>query len=353
MDQELITRWQKLIVQGNSPQQAEQILLREFARKYGAKKVMHFTRSLRTEIVQPVPTTKPPNPIFEGCDENNEGIVADPISREEIPVELLFSFVESGKKYCFNISTLAEYVRRSRPENPLTRRPLSSKVVEALQEYEERERFVVSGVTTPGEIFPLVLEVRHFKGEALGELIINVYRVLSEASGNQLSSIDALTQYTVHAIGLGELEVVINGKVKLVVEDRNDYNWRNRASYYIGLWNFCEKRFSLQSFAGAAVDAFREVLLDIPFIDTVDYLNEKFGESNHFVGSEKGLSRYITSFSDYFRSNRDLFGEGAAIEYHSVEPLPLYLDFENYPLGLKYAYSLFSTILMSALSNKQ
>lgn len=323
MEQELSERWQSLIAQGKSFQQAEQTLLQEFARKYGARNVMEFARSLR--VVQTVqPSKRPSNPIFEGCDKDDEGNVLDPIFHDEIPEELLFSFIENGRKYCFNIRTFAEYVRRSRPENPLTRRPLSQEVVNALEEYEERERFLTSLVSFYFEGHPSVMPVRHIKGDSFGELIINVYRALSDSTDHKISSLELLTEFIVDAIGITSIKDVIDQPVKLAVEDRQEKPWKLQANYYFELWVFCEERFSLQSFADAAIETFQDILLDVPFIETVEYFILKFQGNNYFT-SYDGLQ--IESVAEYYKTNRELFGDNAYILYNSPLALPIPKDY--------------------------
>jgi ankyrin repeat protein len=53
---------------------------------------------------------------------NDSTILGDPI--EYIPKPLLFTFNEDGKRYCFNIIELLEYINKGKKNNPYTNQPL-------------------------------------------------------------------------------------------------------------------------------------------------------------------------------------------------------------------------------------
>lgn len=313
MEVQLLNRWRQLIEEGKTPVQAEQTLLRQFARIYGAGTVLNFARKQR--LPQESIKLKIINPIFEGCDKDDDGNVMDPISKEEIPEGLLLSFIENGKKYCFNISYLAEYSRRARPENPLTRQPLSEEVQMALQTYEEQERSLISNVVTS---FTEELQIRHYKDEPLGELIINVYRVISDYMEYERSSIELLQSYIV--LTTDDLEVNVNESLKLIVEARLNLRLVDQLDYYIKLHEFCAKRFSLQSFTEAAYAVIKLLLIDVPFIRSVRYLSKQNQGNSYFTGDREW---YPSSINDYYKTARRLFGNTVVLVSRSKKPLPI------------------------------
>jgi hypothetical protein len=329
--EEIITqRWNELIAEGKTPQVAEQSIYREFIRTYGAPTVLSVLRELKSPRIVKHAEMKPKAPIFEGCQENDDGNVVDPITLDEIPEELLISFVENKKKYCFNIRTLAEYARRSKAQNPLTRNALLPEIMRRLEEYEEKERFVVSTIHVSGENstdFITDLEVRHPKGDAFGELIIDVYRVLSDSINNSVSSIDILKDYIVSGKGFA-LETIINEPTELTVVHRSEKHVKSQTHYYLTLSEFCKKRYGLQAFAGAAEDTYMNISKDIPFIDSCLYFTEIYKTEPylaHFSSRKHTGFGLLKTTDDYFRTSRDLFSTSNIaltkdMEFHPPPP---------------------------------
>lgn len=73
------------------------------------------------------------------CQMNDLGIVIDPITLEEIPDDKLIHFEQNGRRWCFNIDTLAEYARKEKQENPVTRETLPDDVLILLAEHENKK----------------------------------------------------------------------------------------------------------------------------------------------------------------------------------------------------------------------
>jgi hypothetical protein len=70
-----------------------------------------------------------------GCQSDDYGVVIDPISLEEIPDDKLIHFEQNGKRWCFNVETLAKYVREGKPENPVTRDLLPETVLSQIEDH--------------------------------------------------------------------------------------------------------------------------------------------------------------------------------------------------------------------------
>lgn len=88
------------------------------------------------------------SPLY-GCETNDEGYAIDPITLDIIPPELLISYtttsVRGVRKICFNKATLYEYWPRSNSElHPVTREQIPREVLDDLEEFGKQHQYRVS-----------------------------------------------------------------------------------------------------------------------------------------------------------------------------------------------------------------
>ena len=148
-----------------------------------SKKMSGVTATMSTMISTSIPTSSP----LYGCPTNDDGEVIDPITlTNTIPEDLLISYISdtTGKKVCFNMVTLYEYIRRSgKRVHPTTREQIPDAIVEAVMSNHKMNqiRFTIRDKDILVDVFI-----------SIGELIVEVIRTLSG------SLLDNLIEYDVY-----------------------------------------------------------------------------------------------------------------------------------------------------------
>lgn len=256
--------------------------------------------------------------LFKGCQKDADGNVVDPITLQEIPEERLLTFMENGKKYCFDIEALAEYTRRGRPENPLTREALSEAVQEQLQTYEERAVLIVDRIVTEGDPFPEELEIKHPKTDTEEELIVGICRVLAESIDHELSADEILSDY-----------LVTKHNEVYQVAKKETYKLLDQVIYYEELANYYEGTSELTVFGEVARTAEDNALIAMPFMEAMSYLMDQY--NNIYIGLEnRRISDYVITMEDYYKTSPVLFGKRAkVIVGHDAFPLPIPSDWDS------------------------
>lgn len=109
------------------------------------------------------------------CDRDENGDVIDPISLEPVHMDRLMTIIQNGKTFCFDIASLANYVRVSgKYINPSTRQRLPDQVIEALDQYN-KEQSIRMTVTSLFSRTGVAVDL--YPDSLVGDAVIDALRV--------------------------------------------------------------------------------------------------------------------------------------------------------------------------------
>lgn len=207
-----------------------------------------------------------------GCSVDNYGVAIDPISLMEIPEDKLISFFEQGKKWCFDIDSLAEYVRRSKPENPITRRQLPTSVVEELENYERATKTIVLDFTSPSD---QEYSIEVIRGTPLVEVAMEILRNCESCANNSI--LHRVVNYKVEFdlpewTFETEIEEKIPARIKAVAS----------ASYLTKLLESTSKRYALTSISDEISRRLSKLIKNMRVVDVFLYYSKLAGSSGTF-----------------------------------------------------------------------
>lgn len=254
-----------------------------------------------------------------GCQTDDYGTVIDPISLSEIPEERLIGFEENGKKWCFDIESLFEYIERGKPLNPMTREPLSKEVLLKIRSYKRRSKTV--WITVHSD-FHTGYTFSFTKGFSMCELVVEVFRYLSKEV--HIPSIDLIQKYVVNITSLEEL---VDGPLEVVISPHDGIQFEKLANYYVALQQSLAKRFTLSSFKDAVEKAYLSSLREMTFFQSAKYLGggdfEGFYRIMHPVITRSRKSIFTMTAEEFFVPLKELAGN------EGMKPKSIGYDFFN------------------------
>ena len=291
----------------------------------------------------------PENDPRRDCSADNYGVAIDPISLLEIPADKLISFVDEGeKKWCFDIDSLAEYVRRSKAENPITRRPLPEAIVKQLQEYERSTKSVrVTFSDSIQRVSELEWSIDVIRGTPLVEVALDVLRAYSRGS-----ILDKVVQYKVDFV-LPEwnFETEIESDLKVRIKPGVS------AGYLARLYDSTSKRQSLTSISDHIFYTLDKLLLQMTVIDFFLHYSKEAGMPGIFYATlfyRRGNTvvcfyDLLGNVSDYGKKMRDFLPSGLTLDdiFGIVAPAEFIARYRT-PHDL-FVYNSFSSKVQSAI----
>lgn len=221
--------------------------------------------------------------IYYGCQTDDYGNAIDPISLSEIPAERLVSFMENGKKWCFDIETLFEYVERGETLNPLTREELPPEIQAQIFEYKERSRLVKIDVKIlsdkPHRIRDFTFQFT--KGFPLIECLVQIFRewhalrnLPSESAPGLLSRYIVLVKPEYSEAYVPDWEEIVTYPTKFVLFDIPKEGHEKTVTYFANVTNSLRKRSELEIYTDSSNNAYRDALLEMTFLQAINYINK-------------------------------------------------------------------------------